>query len=355
VLVDRAADLYDESLVTYGRAGLATQQALAEALAELEGASTVRLFPSGLAALTGAILALVSADDDILVTDGVYRPTRRFCQRMLARFGVQARYFPADAAADEVMALAGEKTRLIVLESPASLTFEMQDVGAIAAAARARGILTLMDNTWAAGRLFKPLAAGIDVSVQALTKYVGGHSDLFVGSAATADAEIGAALDRAIWDMGWSVGAEDAWLALRGLATLDLRLARHGESGLRLACWLEDRHDVRRVIHPALPSHPGHDLWRRDYSGAAGLFAIVLREAPQEAVHAFLDALEVFGLGFSWGGFESLAVHAGPQLAVRQHPPALEGPLVRLSVGLEEVEALQADLVRGLEAFADAS
>lgn len=355
VLLPDAASLYDEGRITYGRAGLAAQEALMAALAELEHARAVRLFPSGLAAVAGSILAVVKAGDEVLVTDSAYKPTRRFCDRVLSRFGVPVRYFAPDAAPEAVMALAGPATRLIVLETPGSLTFEMQDVPAIAALARARGVLTLIDNTWAAGLLFKPLDHGVDLSVQALTKYVGGHSDVFMGSAAVTAPALEQALDRAIMDFGWSVAAEDAYQMLRGLRTLPTRLARCGGSSLEVAAWLAKQPEVARVLHPALPGAPGHALWRRDYAGAAGLFAVVLKPAPDRAVEAFLDALRLFGLGFSWGGFESLALNCDPQFDVRRQRPAFEGPVVRLNVGLEDPDDLVADLRRGLDALASGS
>jgi cysteine-S-conjugate beta-lyase len=349
VLISKAADLYDDRRPTYGRAGLSAHEALASALAELEAAQTVKLFPSGLAAVSGAILAVVQAGDEVLVTDAVYKPIRRFCDRVLARFGVRIRYYPPDAGPEAVLALATPATRLIVLESPGSLTFEMQDVAAIARLARARGILTLIDNTWGAGLLFKPLAHGVDISVQSLTKYVGGHSDVFMGSAAAADPQVGHALARTIADFGASVSGEDAYQMLRGLRTLPTRLARHGASSLQVAVWLATQPEVARVLHPALPGAPGHDIWRRDYTGAAGLFSVVLRPAPGAAVEAFLDRLRLFGLGFSWGGFESLALTVDPQLDVRKLKPRFEGPVVRLNIGLEDPDDLIADLRGGLD------
>jgi cystathionine beta-lyase len=349
VLIGKAAALYDDRRPTYGRGGLAAQEALASALAELEGASVVKLFPSGLAAVAGAIIAVVKAGDEVLATDAIYKPIRRFCDRVLGRFGVAMRYFAPDAAPDAVMALATPATRLIVLESPGSLSFEMQDVPAIARLARARGILTLMDNTWGAGLIFKPLAHGVDLSVQSLTKYVGGHSDVFMGSAAAADPEIGKALERAIVDFGWSVSGEDAYEMLRGLRTLPTRLARHGASSLQVAAWLTQQPEIAQVLHPALAGAPGHDLWKRDYAGAAGVFGVVLRAASPRAVEAFLDRLQLFGLGFSWGGFESLALTADPQFDVRKVKPAFEGPLVRLNIGLEDPDDLIADLRQGLD------
>ena len=352
VLLPDAKALYDEDRPTYGRAGLAAQETLMSALAELEGARGVRLYPSGLSAIAGAILAVTKSGDEVLVTDAAYRPTRRFCDRVLARFGVAIRYFPPAADPAAVMALATPATRLIVLESPGSLTFEMQDVAAIAALARARGVLTLMDNTWGAGLLFKPLAHGVDLSVQALTKYVGGHSDVFMGSAAASDPAIEHALERNIIDFGWSVAPDDAYQMLRGLRTLPTRLARHGASGLEVAAWLANQPEVARVLHPALPGDPGHGLWRRDYAGAAGLFGFVLKTVSERAVEAFLNRLGLFGLGFSWGGFESLAIHCDPQFEVRQERPRFDGPLIRLNIGLEEPADLIADLRRGLDALA---
>jgi len=354
VLVPNAAALYDTRRPTYGRAGLAAQETLMSALAELEGAKTVKLFPSGVSALAAAMLAVLKAGDEVLASDCVYKPTRRFCDQVLGRYGVATRYFVGDASPEAVMAMATPATRLIVMESPGSLTFEMQDVPAIARLARQRGVLTLLDNTWAAGLLFKPLAHGVDLSVQSLTKYVGGHSDVFMGSVAASSPEMVLALGRAIVDFGWSVSSDDAYLMLRGLRTLPTRMERHGLSSVKVAGWLAEQPQVVRVLHPALPGSPGHDLWRRDYSGAAGVFAIVMRPGSSRAVEAFLDALTLFGLGFSWGGFESLALNGDPQFDVRQFHPSYGGPVIRLNVGLEDPDDLIADLARGLEAYATA-
>jgi cystathionine beta-lyase len=350
VLLPTAADLYDDGRQTYGRQGLYAQDALRDALCELEGAQTVQLYPSGVAALTGAMLAILKAGDEVLAADCVYKPTRRFCDTVLKRFGVVTRYYPGDLEPSALLDLATPATRLIILESPGSLTFEMQDVAAIARLAREKGILSLLDNTWAAGLLFKPLAHGVDLSVQSLTKYVGGHSDVFMGSVATASPALGRQLTAGIHEMGWSVAPDEAYQMLRGLRTLPTRMARHGASGLEIARWLREQPEVARVLHPALPGAPGHDLWARDYSGACGLFSFVLKPGPARAAESLLDALSLFGLGFSWGGFESLAIHCDPQLGKRQFPPVLEGPLVRLHVGLEAPEDLMADLRRGLDA-----
>ncbi|MFZ5669866.1 MAG: cystathionine beta-lyase [Pseudomonadota bacterium] len=351
VLLPSAEALYDGTL-GYGRAGLSAQFALMDALAELEGASGVALFPSGLAAVTAAMMAVLKAGDHVLIVDSVYKPVRLFADHVLARFGVAVDYHDPRLDAGAILALARPQTRLIVMESPGSLTFEMQDVAAIAAAARARGILTLVDNTWAAGRLFKPLAHGADISVQALTKYVCGHSDVFMGSAAARDPAVVRALERAVHDHGWSVSPDDAYQALRGLRTLATRLERHGESGLRIARWLAGRPEVLRVLHPALPGDPGHALWSRDFTGACGLFGFVLAPAHASRTAAFLDALELFGLGFSWGGFESLAIVCDPQLKPRTVAIDPGGPLIRLHVGLENPDDLIADLRRGLDALA---
>jgi cystathionine beta-lyase len=355
VLLPDAAALYDHSRPTYGRQGLSTQAALAGALAELEGATQVHLFPSGLAAVAGAVLSVVSAGDTVLAADCVYAPVRRFLSETLKRFGAEVTYFDPALSPDAVLAMADERTRLIVMESPGSLTFDVQDAPGIAAAARARGILTLMDNTWAAGVLFKPLAAGVDLSVQALTKYVAGHADVFAGSVATADRRIGAQVEQAIHDMGWALSPDDAYLVLRGMRTLELRLERHGASALAVASWLQSRPEVTQVLCPALPGAPGHELWRRDYSGGNGLFGVVLTPGSRRAVNRLLDTLTCFGLGFSWGGFESLAIAADPQMKRRADHGALGGPLLRLHIGLEPVERLTADLARGLDAYAAAS
>ncbi|MCC7266886.1 MAG: cystathionine beta-lyase [Caulobacteraceae bacterium] len=351
VLLPNAEALYDHSRQTYGREGLAAQRALEEGLCALEAARRTFLYPSGLAAVTGAMLALLRAGDEVLVVDSIYRPTRRFCDHLLARYGVNVRYYDPLASAEEVMALCTPATRLIAMESPGSLTFEMQDVPAIARLARAQGIATLMDNTWGAGLTFRPLTHGVDVSVQALTKYVGGHSDVFMGSAAVSDAGLAAQLEAGQLHMGWAVTGEDAYQMLRGLRTLPTRMARHEANGLEVARWLEARPEVLEVIHPALPGARGHDLWARDFTGACGLFAFVLQPAPEAAVHAFLDALKLFGLGFSWGGFESLAIHCHPQLGEREHLARFDGPLIRLHVGLEASGDLVDDLAAGFAAF----
>ncbi|MDR3511326.1 MAG: cystathionine beta-lyase [Caulobacteraceae bacterium] len=355
VLLPTAEDLYDHSRPTYGRSGLATHETLRATLAELEGAADCQLYPSGVAALTGALLAVLREGDEILVVDSVYAPTRRFCDKVLARYGVKTRYYPARTEPEALLAMGGAALKLIVLESPGSLTFELQDVSAITALARARGVLTLLDNTWGAGLLFKPLAHGVDISVQALTKYVCGHSDVLMGSACASAPAVVKALHDGVHHLGWSVSGADAYQALRGLRTLAVRLQRHGESGLAVAAWLAEQPEVAEVLHPALPASPDHALFARDFTGACGLFSLILKPGPEAAVNALLNRLTLFGLGFSWGGFESLAISSGDQLAQRRFKTAFAGPLVRLHIGLEEPEDLIADLRVGLDAYAEAS
>lgn len=353
VLLPNAAALYDDAnYLTYGRAGLSAQAALREALMVLEGAEGVSLYPSGIAAISGALMALLNAGDEILVVDNAYKPVRRFCDQVLKRFGVEVTYFDARTAPETLVSTASDAVRMILLESPGSLSFEMLDVPRIAELARARGILTAIDNTWAAGLLFKPLAHGVDVSIQALTKYVGGHSDVFMGSAAARDLGLVRKLADGVNHMGWAVSGDDAYAMLRGLRTLPTRMARQGASGLMVARWLAEQPEVRDVLHPALPSSPDHPLWARDFTGASGLFGFVLNPAPEAAADAFLDALKVFGLGFSWGGFESLAISCDPQLKVRRFMRSYDGPLMRLHVGLEDPADLIADLRLGLDAYA---
>ena len=353
VLLPDAASLYDDTNhLTYGRQGLSAQFALQAALEELEHAAGVTLYPSGLSALTGALLAVLKAGDEVLVTDTIYKPTRRFCDQLLTRFGVAVRYFDPLQSPEDLVGGALEAVRVILMESPGSLSLEMQDMTRVAELARARGILTVADNTWGAGYLYKPLDHGVDIAVQALTKYVAGHSDVFMGSAAVNDPKLVRALEDGVVHLGWAVTGEDAYQVLRGLRTLPTRMAKHEASSLAVAAWLREQPQVSRVYHPALPGAPGHDLWKRDYLGACGLFAFALKPGPEAAVNGFLDALTLFGLGFSWGGFESLAISCDPQLRTRTLHPDYGGPLIRLHIGLENAHDLIADLQRGLEVYA---
>ncbi|MCV0413653.1 MAG: cystathionine beta-lyase [Brevundimonas sp.] len=353
MLSDRAELMRDDADgPVYGLDGMTAARELRAALAGLEGAEGAFIVPSGLAAVTVPVLALTRPGDEVVTTDAVYGPSRRFLSRYQAARGVTTRFLPADADAEAILAAVGDRTRLVLLESPASLTFQMVDVAAVAAGCRARGVMTVLDNTWAAGLAFKPLAHGVDVSVQALTKYVGGHSDLLMGGIAANDPRCLSAIANAIEDMGWHVSPDDAWLALRGLRTLPLRYAEQERSGLKIARWLQARPEVSRVLYPPLPGSVGHDLWARDFTGAASLMGVVMKGGNEAAGRRMLDALTLFGLGYSWGGFESLATHETHQMAYRDHPPALEGELIRLHVGLEDPDDLIADLERGLAAFA---
>lgn len=352
MLSDAVADMQKPDLgPIYGIYGTASQTALSGAIADLEGAEDCCLVPSGLAAVTLPLLALTKPGDEVLTTDAVYGPTRRFLTRHLAARGVTVRFHSPDATAAEVAAMMSERTRIVLIEAPGSLTMEMIDVPALAAAARARGVRTVMDNTWAAGLAFKPLAHGVDVSVQALTKYAGGHSDLMLGAVCASDPAVVKAIADAHEDIGFCVSPDDAWLALRGLRTLPLRYAEQARSMQVVTDWLAARPEVSRVLHPALPGDPGHALWTRDFTGAASLFGVVMKGDDAKSAHAFLDALGLFGLGYSWGGFESLATYETPQMAFRQSPPALEGALLRFHVGLEDPAELIADLETGLAAW----
>ena len=335
----------------YGVEDLGAARALRAALADLEGAADAWLVPSGLAAATVPLTALLRPGDAVLATDALYGPSRRFLNRHLKARGITTTFHAPDASVDDILAALTDRTRVLLIESPASLTFELVDVPALAAACRARGVLTVMDNTWAAGLAFRPLAHGVDVSVQAVTKYVGGHSDLLMGSIAVADPAVGRPIAETLEDLGWRVSPDDAWLALRGLRTLPLRYAEQARSALIVAEWLRARPEVADILHPALPGGPGHALWSRDYDGAASIFGVVMKGGSEPAAHALMSALELFGLGYSWGGFESLITHETGQLAFRQAPPALAGELLRLHVGLEDPADLIADLETGLAAW----
>jgi cysteine-S-conjugate beta-lyase len=339
----------------YGRRGTPTTEALQDAVQEIEGprCAGVTLLPSGLAAISAALLSAVRAGDHVLVTDSAYGPTRAFCDRMLTRLGVATTYYdPLIGGA--IGGLMQPNTRAIFTESPGSLSFEMQDIPAIVEAAHAKRAIVLMDNTWATPLFFRALDFGVDLSIHAGTKYFGGHSDVMLGTVAANSATV-ADLRNFVGLNGLHVGPDDVYLGQRGLRTLAVRLDRHQESGLAVARWLEQRPEVLRLLHPALPSHPGHALWKRDFAGASGLFSMVLKPVPQKAVYAFLDTLQLFGIGASWGGYESLAIPfdcTSLRTATRWAPG---GPTVRFHVGLEAVEDLIADLERGFAALADAA
>lgn len=337
---------YDAQPFKYGRHGTPTTAQLEAALCALEGGARTFVVASGYQAVTTTLLAFLTAGDHVLIVDSVYQPTRRFCDTMLKGLGVRTTYYdPAIGAG--IRDLIEDTTRVVFTESPGSLTFEMQDIGAIASAAKERDIWVVMDNTWATGLYFQPLAHGVDVSINACTKYIVGHADAMLG-AITCNERALRHVDRSRALLGVCAGSEETYLGLRGLRTLDVRLERHHRNGVELASWLQQRPEVSRVLHPALPSHPGHALWARDYVGASGLFAIVLKTAPKKALAAMLDGLQLFGMGYSWGGFESLIIPFDPSSSRTAVPWIGEGPALRLHAGLEDVEDLKADLAAGL-------
>jgi cystathionine beta-lyase len=338
----------------YGRRGTPTSEALEDALRALEGpgCAGVALLPSGLAAISTALLAVLKAGDHLLVTDSVYQPTRKFCDGVLKRYGVTATYYDPLVGAG-IAALIQPNTRAVFVEAPGSLSFEIQDVPAIAAAAHAKGAVVLMDNTWATSLYFRAFEKGVDLSIQAATKYIGGHSDVMLGTV-SANKATWERLADTVHALGLCVGPDDVYLGLRGLRTMGVRLAHHHQAGMKVARWLAERPEIACVLHPALESCPGHALWRRDFSGASGLFSIVFKPVAQTAVNAFLNELTLFGIGASWGGFESLAIpfDCAPIRTATKWAPG--GPTVRIHIGLEEIDDLIGDLQRGFAAFAAA-
>ena len=333
--------------VSYGISGTPTQFALENAIAALEGGHDACLFPSGLAAVAFAILAYVKAGDHILVVDAVYGPTRQFCDESLRRFGVETTYYRPGIGAG-IASLMKPNTRLVFVESPGSVTMEIQDIPAIAAVAKPLGVTIVMDNTWGSPLFFKPFTKGVDVSIQAVTKYIAGHSDVMMGSVtATPDAWPALKKTAAIW--GQNAAPDDCFLALRGLRTIAVRMRHQQAAALRVARWLQTRPEVARVLYPALPEDPGHTVWKRDFTGAAGVFSAVLNPCSAAALAAMLEGMQLFGMGFSWGGYESLMVPGSATMQRTVDPWKGPGPLVRLQIGLEDPEDLIADLEAGLE------
>jgi len=335
----------DEPTPTYGIVNMPLRTAFEEVMADLEGGHRAVTVPSGLAAVAVAIMACVKAGDHVLVTDSAYGPTRRFCDRTLKRFGVETSYYDPLVGAG-IAELMRPNTRVVYLESPGSLTFEVQDFPAIARVAHERGAAVIHDNTWATGAFFRSFEHGADLVVQAATKYPGGHSDVLIGAVVANEAWWPKLRDTSR-DLGQTTSPDDIFLALRGVRTLDVRLRRHEASALEVARWLQSRPEVKRVLHPALPGDPGHALWKRDFLGSCGLFGVELGAFSRVQVAKMLDGLECFALGYSWGGYESLAVPANLRGA-RSVRPWTGGPLVRLHVGLEDPADLIADLERGL-------
>jgi cysteine-S-conjugate beta-lyase len=355
VLYPSAEDfLARRSRYLYGRRGTPTSEALENALRELEGSDCagVALLPSGLAAICTALFAVLDAGDHLLVTDSAYQPTRRFCDGVLRRKGVETTYYDP-LIGDGIATLMKSNTRAVFVEAPGSLSFEVQDVPTIAAAAHAKGAVVLMDNTWATPLYFHAFHKGVDLSIQAATKYIGGHSDVMLGTV-SANPATWERLSETVHALGLCVGPDDIYLGLRGLRTMGVRLAQHHQTGLKVARWLAERPEIARVLHPAFESCPGHAVWRRDFSGASGLFSIVFKPVAQSAVNAFVNELRLFGIGASWGGFESLAIPfdcTSIRTATKWLPG---GPTVRLHIGLEDVDDLIGDLERGFAALAAA-
>ena len=352
VLYPTADDLHaHRGEFQYGRHGTPTTKALQEALMVLEGpqCAGVGLAPSGLSAITTTLLAVLNAGDHLLVCDNAYRPSRNFCNGLLSRYGVETTYFDPLIGAG-IAELFKPNTKAVLVEAPGSQSFEMPDIPAIAAVAHARGALVIDDNTWATALYHRSLDQGVDISMQAATKYVGGHSDIMFGTI-SANARAWPMISEAIRLLGVCAGPDDVFLALRGLRTLAVRLAQHHRSALEIARWLKTRPEVLRVLHPALESDPGHAIWKRDFTGASGLFSIVLKPAPQKAVDALLNTVKLFGMGYSWGGFESLIIpfDCAPYRTATRWAPG--GPALRLHIGLENVDDLKADLDRGFAAF----
>jgi cystathionine beta-lyase len=351
VLFDTVDDMiHRRQRYVYGRRGTPTSDALQVAVSDLEGAAGTVLCPSGLAAITTALLSCLSAGDHLLMTDSAYGPARHFVKSVLGRLGVTVTFFDPLIGAD-FDALFTERTRAVYLESPGWMTFEMQDIPALAAIARGRGAVVICDNTWATPLFCQPLAIGADISISAGTKYIGGHSDVMLGTVSA---------NEAAWErlrethgaMGTHVGPDDVYLGLRGLRTMGVRLDRHMRSATIISEWLAGRPEVARVLYPALPTDPGHAIWKRVMTGASGLLGFVLFAGTEDKAKAFIDGLELFGIGASWGGFESLATLARPDALGRETPWRFEGPVVRLHIGLEDPEDLISDLKAGFERIA---
>ncbi len=332
----------------YGLYGTETHFALEALVAEIEGGTRCQIVSTGLTAITAPLLAYLQTGDTVFVPDSVYGPTRRFCDTILRRYGVQTRYYDPLISEDQLRSLLPSNLRVMMVESPGSHTFEVQDVPMLSKVAHEVGAKVFMDNTWGI-RTFQPFRHGVDVSIQSLTKYVGGHSDILLGAITVASEEDWAWLRHGVLDLGLYASPDDCWLALRGARTLAVRLDRQGESALKIARWLADQPEIQRVLHPALPSCPGHEFWMRDYNGSCGLFGVVF--APQynyQAVTAMVDALRLFGIGASWGGYESLALPTSFTIARTERSGNFGGEMLRLQIGLEHTDDLITDLKAGL-------
>lgn len=349
LVIDEAKDLYNAGK-TYALDGMAVHAALEQALLAIEGGAGATLAPTGLAAVTLALLAAVESGGEVLMTDTAYKPTRRFCERFLTRMGVRTRFYDPRVGAG-IADLITESTQVIFLESPGSLTFEVQDVPAITAAAKTRGVATILDNTWSAGVYLKPFALGVDVSVQALSKYQGGHNDAFMGAVLSASPAWAARVRQTYKELGLFASPDDCYLVLRGMRSLPLRLERQGASALIIAHWLAEQPEVADVHHPALQTSPDHAIWTRDFSGSSGVFAFTLKSLPEARVTAMLESLCLFAMGFSWGGYESLIVPVDKGMTRTAAPWTADGETIRVSIGLEHPDDLIADLAQAFAAL----
>ncbi|MAD76393.1 MAG: cystathionine beta-lyase [Rheinheimera sp.] len=338
----------------YGRRGTDTHFALQEAICELEGGAGCALYPCGAAAVSGALLAFLKSGDHLLMVDSVYEPTRALCDKLLKGYGIETSYYDPQIGS-AIEGLIKANTKVIFLESPGSLTFDIQDIPAICAVAQQRDLVTILDNTWASPILCQPFQLGVDISIQAATKYIVGHSDVMLGTA-SANEKHWPQLREHSYLMGYCASADDAYTALRGLRTLAVRLQQHEQSALTIANWLTQRPEVEAVLHPALPSHPGHAIFQRDFCGSNGLFSFVLKQGNQQQVAAFIEGMQHFKMGFSWGGYESLvtATMALQKLRTASTWP-YQGPLIRLHIGLEHVDDLLADLTAAFVRFNEAA
>jgi len=347
LLFDRAEDLYRDDLRGYGRHGSAIHDALAEAFTDLESGAGSVLFPSGLAACTYAILSQVKSGDHILLTDSSYGPTRYFCNGHLKKMGIETEMYDPRIGAD-ISKLIQKNTSVILMESPGSLSFELQDIPAICKVAKDNNIVTIIDNTWSAGLTLNPLKLGADISCHAATKYFGGHSDIMYGAVVSRTKVLHDSVKLTAKHLGNASSPDDAYQILRGFRTLVTRFRQQENTSLTLANWLSEHDQVLQVLHPAHPTHPDHDIWKRDFTGGGCIFSVVFIPCTEEQVLAFVNALNVFGIGYSYGGFESLCIHCDPQLK-RQHADKLGGPLIRFACGLESLDDLKSDIKQAFD------
>jgi cystathionine beta-lyase len=346
LILDDVDELYGTPTKTYALDGMAVQEALMRALAAIESGADALLAPSGMAAVTMAFMTVARAGGEFLVTDACYGPTRRLCDTLLKKMGVKTRFIDPRIGAG-IADLITDTTCGIFMESPGSITLEIMDVPAIAAAARAKNVPVILDNTWSAGVFFKPFSHGVDLSVQALTKYQAGHADAFMGAVVASTPQWANRVRATYKQLGLFASPDDAYLVLRGLRTLSVRLERQSASALKVATWLRSRAEVETVFHPALDSHPDHAMWARDFLGASGLFSVALNPAARERIKAMCEGYRVFAMGFSWGGYESLIVPSNANIRRSVAPWKGEGELLRLSIGLEHLDDLIADLEEG--------